>query len=154
VCFLLLWLLTGSVLSAAYGITEAFQTLGERMKETLQQTSTIVGPLVTLFGGGRVAWKLSHSEAFTAPLMMAIVGVAMFAGAGSIEFAGGMGNVTGGISTFTNRASLVLGGVVALIGGGMTAWKLAHGEPFTKTLVFSIVASAVAAATVRAIGGR
>jgi len=153
-CFLTLWLLAGNTLSAAYGIDVAFQVLGTRMTETMQQVSTILGPLVTLFGGGRVAWKMSHQETFTTPLLMAIIGIALFAGSGGINFAGGMDNVTGGISTITNNASLVLGGLVVLIGGSITAWKAAHREPFTTPLLFSIVAAAVAAATVRAVGGR
>ena len=152
---LLLWLLAGTVLSAQYGITEAFQTLGERMKETLQQTSVILGPLMTLFGGGRVAVKFSQGEPAIVPLAMVIVGVALFAGAGSASFDARMVNVTGGISTITSRASLVLGGAVALIGGGITAAKFIRGdESAIKSLVLAIVASAIAVVTVRAVGGR
>jgi len=52
------------------------------------------------------------------------------------------------IKTIATAAGGILGGVVTLIGGGITAFKAAHGEDFTKPLIMAIVAAAVAAVSV------
>lgn len=56
----------------------AIAGMADVLKEIAANISTILGPVMTLIGGGRAAWKASHGEAFTTPLIQAIVGVAIF----------------------------------------------------------------------------
>jgi hypothetical protein len=53
--------------------------LAQTMQQIASSGATILGPVLTLIGGGRAAWKASHGEAFTTELLSAIVGVAIVA---------------------------------------------------------------------------
>ena len=47
-----------------------------------RQAANWLGPVVTLFGGGRASWEASHGREFTKPLLSAICGVALVAAVG------------------------------------------------------------------------
>ena len=134
-----------------YGVAAGFKVLGEAIKVQIATISTYLSPLVTLYGGGRAAWKAAHGEAFTKPLIFAIVGVALFAVA-STDFTLKPDAIGDGLKGTAIIGASILGGLVALIGGSIAAWNASHGEAFTKPLVFAIVASAIAVATVLGVG--
>ena len=72
---------------------------------------------------------------------LAVAATAAHAG----PFSDGVASATKDTTSIVQAVGAVLGGVITLIGGGITAWKASHGEPFTKQLVFAIVGVAIAA---------
>jgi hypothetical protein len=154
-CLSLPLLAAGSVLGEGFGLGTAVKHFGLEFQSYLWRTSNVIGPLMVLFGGGRVAWKASHGEVFTGSLLSAVVGFGIFAGATSVEFdfSKGYELVVFSVTSLTQSGALVLGSIVTLIGGSIAGWKAAHGESFTKSLVFAIAGSAIAASTVAAMAG-
>lgn len=57
------------------GVTQATNDV----KSLATAAGAILGGLVTLIGGAIAAWKASHGEEFTKPLLMAIVAAAIAA---------------------------------------------------------------------------
>lgn len=58
------------------------QGMQQAQQETTSVASTVgavLGMVILLIGGGRVAWKATHGETFTKELIFAIVGVAVAA---------------------------------------------------------------------------
>lgn len=47
-----------------------------------RQAANWLGPLVTVYGGGRVSWEAAHGREFTKPLLAAIFGWALVATVG------------------------------------------------------------------------
>lgn len=75
---LVLLLLAAPALHAG-PLGDAMNSLSGTIAGMTRNIATILGPLLTVYGGGRTAWKASHGEAFTAALIQAIVGVALVA---------------------------------------------------------------------------
>lgn len=62
----------------------------------------------------------------------------------------GMQNAQQSTTNVATTVGAVLGVVITLVGGGRVAWKAAHGETFTKELIFAIVGVAIAAVSIAA----
>jgi len=84
-----------------------------------------------------------------------VFAVSLLVLAGTSAFAQSSGNpfqgVTGAFDTIRNigvACGAILGGGITLIAGGRVAWKLGHGEPFTKDLITAIIAALVASLSV------
>lgn len=73
--------LAASQAAHAGQLASAIGGMADTLKDIARQISTVGGPVMTLLGGGRAAWKAAHSEPFTTPLIQAIVGVAIFGAA-------------------------------------------------------------------------
>ena len=74
-------------------------------------------------------------------------------GSGTVLLANPFAGVTSAadtIKTVATAGGAILGGLITLIGGSIAAWKAAHGEPFTKPLVFAIVAFVIASVSIAA----
>jgi len=151
--FLMACLCLASTTLSAGPLADAFRGLGIRLLDVARDVVSYGGPAMVLLGGGRAAWKASHREAFTTPLVAAIVGVALFVGVSSVGSVTGSGVAlaSGGLNLLVAQAGIVLGGLVTLIGGSMAGWKMAHREPFTTELVLAIVAFSIAAVSVAAV---
>jgi hypothetical protein len=54
-------------------------TAADDVKTIAKAGAAIIGGLVTIIGGALAAWKASHEEKFSTPLVCAIVGAAIAA---------------------------------------------------------------------------
>lgn len=52
------------------------------------------------------------------------------------------------VTSLASAAGAVIGGAVTVIGGGLAAWKAAHGQPWTGALACAIAGVAIAAVAV------
>ena len=77
-------------------------------------------------------------------LVLVVGAMAMAAQAYAGPFSGAA-TATTDITSLGKAAAAIIGGICTLIGGCITAWKAAHGEEFTKPLIFSIISVAIAA---------
>jgi len=59
----------------------AMTSMGDSLKAVASEVATVLGPVMTLIGGGRASWKAAHGQEFTTALVQAIVGVAIFGAA-------------------------------------------------------------------------
>lgn len=84
--------------------------------------------------------KLNRRHLATAALL---VGACVAAHAS--PFAGAAQDAADEASSIAQTAGAILGGLVTLIGGAITAWKATHNEEFTKPLLFTLVGAAVGA---------
>jgi hypothetical protein len=109
---------------------------------------TWLGGIITVLGGGRAAWQAAHGKDFTGELISAIAGVCLLAASGWAGLDGQLGAATQETTQAGHTVSLALGGIVTVIGGGLTAWKLVHGERATGYLVCAIAGVCIAAASV------
>lgn len=103
-----------------------------------------LGGIVTVLGGGRAAWQASHGKDFSGELISAIAGVCLVAASGWSAMSGQVAAAATETTGAGRTVGIALGGIVTVIGGGMTAWKLAHGEKATSQLVCTIVGVCIA----------
>lgn len=104
-----------------------------------------LGAIVTVLGGGRAAWQASHGKDFSGELISAIAGVCLVAASSWSAMSGQVGSAASETTGAARNVGLALGGIVTVIGGGWTAWKLVHGEKATSQLVCAIVGVCIAA---------
>lgn len=61
------------------------------------------------------------------------------------ELSSSAGIASDQVTTIAKAAGALLGVVVTLIGGALTAWRASHEEKFTSPLLFALVGAAIAA---------
>ena len=107
-----------------------------------------LGGVVTVLGGGRAAWQASHGKDFSGELIAAIAGVCLVAASSWSALSGQVGAAAKETLGVGHVVGAALGGIVTVIGGGMTAWKLAHGERATSEMVCAVVGVCIAGVSV------
>lgn len=104
-----------------------------------------LGPIVIVLGGGRAAWQAAHGKDFSGELIAAIGGACLVAASGWSAMSAQVGVAAGETTSSAHAVGVALGGIVTVIGGSWTAWKLVHGEKATSHLVCAIVGVCIAA---------